>query len=484
MSDPLHELRSALPSGLFIEGEWQRTQAEFPVVNPATGEVIAQVADGGVSDGITALDAACDTAEAWAETTPRERSEILARTFALVHERADLFAGCMTMEMGKPLAEAHGEVRYGAEFLRWFAEEAVRVRGEYSIAPASGQRIMTMRVPVGPVYAITPWNFPLAMATRKIAPALAAGCTVVIKPASETPLTTLLLMRALEDAGLPAGVVNCITTTNSSGVSDAILADSRLRKLTFTGSTPVGKALLRSAADGVLRTSMELGGNAPFLVLPSADLDRAVTGAIDAKMRNMGEACTAANRFYVHASLADEFAARLAERMAALTVGNGLADGTSVGPMVTEKQRSSVLDLVDDAVDRGGQLMTGGQAVPGDGFFVEPTVVHRVPVDARCQQEEIFGPFAPITTFDDLDDAIGWANATEFGLAAYVFAAEAGEALYVIERLQSGMVAWNTGILSDAAAPFGGVKQSGLGREGGAEGISEFLETKYVAIRP
>ena len=474
---------SALPHGQFIAGTWRPSEATFEVVNPATEEVIDRVADGTPDDARAALNAACDAARSWAETAPRERADVLRRTFELVHERAELFATCMTLEMGKPLADAYGEVTYGAEFLRWFSEEAVRIEGRFSVAPSGGRRILTVKQPVGPVYAITPWNFPLAMGTRKLAPAIAAGCTAVIKPAHETPLTTLLFIQALQDAGLPAGVVNCLTSSHSAAVSEPIIADPRLRKLTFTGSTGVGRILLRQAADHVLKTSMELGGNAPFLVLPSADLDKAVQGALDAKMRNTGEACTAANRMYVHESVAAEFSTRLAEKMAALPVGNGLADGVRVGPLVSARQLTTVTDLLRDAVARGARVATGGGRPDGAGYFLQPTVLTDVPPDARVFREEIFGPVAPIATFATLDEAITLANATEFGLMAYVFAENLGEAAYVVERLESGMVGLNSGVISDPAAPFGGVKESGLGREGSHEGLEEYLETKYVGIR-
>lgn len=474
---------AALPHGQFIGGTWRPSEDSFAVLNPATEEVITRVAEATPQDARAALDAACDAARGWADTAPRERAEVLRRTFDLVVERRDLFATCMTMEMGKPLPEAYGEVAYGAEFLRWFSEEAVRIEGRFSIAPSSGQRVLTMKQPVGPVYAITPWNFPLAMGTRKLAPAIAAGCTAVIKPAHETPLTTLLFLQALQDAGLPAGVVNCLTSTHSAAISEPIITDPRLRKLTFTGSTAVGKILLRQAADHVLKTSMELGGNAPFLVLPSADLDKAVQGALDAKMRNIGEACTAANRMYVHESLAAEFSARLAEKMAALPIGNGLDDGVRVGPLVSPQQLATVTDLLGDAVERGARIVTGGARPEGPGYFLQPTVLTGVPTDARVFREEIFGPVAPIATFATLDEAIALANATEFGLMAYVFGENISEAAYVVERLESGMVGLNSGVISDPAAPFGGVKESGLGREGSHEGIEEYLETKYVGIR-
>ena len=475
--------QSTYPTGVFIGGRWLESATRFDVVDPATEQTITSVVDAGPEHARAAMEAASGASESWAATTPRERSDLLRAAYELVIDRKDAFARTMTREMGKPLAEAYGEVAYGAEFLRWFSEEAVRVAGRFAVAPASGQRILTMKMPVGPVYAITPWNFPLAMATRKLAPALAAGCTAIIKPAHETPLTTLLFIQALQDAGLPDGVVNCLTTTRSAEVSEPIMTDPRLRKVTFTGSTPVGKILLRQAADSVLRTSMELGGNAPFLVLPSADLDKAVQGALDAKMRNIGEACTAANRFYVHTDVAEEFTARLADRMGALRVGNGLADGTQVGPLVSAKQLAKVRELLDDALAHGGRAVVGGTSPEGPGYFLAPTVLADVGPQARVWTEEIFGPVAPIATFDTLDEALALANSTEYGLMSYVFAENLSEALYVVERLESGMVGLNSGVISDPAAPFGGVKQSGLGREGGHEGIEEYLETKYVGIR-
>ena len=475
--------QSTYPTGVFIGGRWLESATRFDVVDPATEQTITSVVDAGPEHARAAMEAASGAADSWAATTPRERSDLLRAAYELVIDRKDAFARTMTREMGKPLAEAYGEVAYGAEFLRWFSEEAVRVAGRFAVAPASGQRILTMKMPVGPVYAITPWNFPLAMATRKLAPALAAGCTAIIKPAHETPLTTLLFIQALQDAGLPDGVVNCLTTTRSAEVSEPIMTDPRLRKVTFTGSTPVGKILLRQAADSVLRTSMELGGNAPFLVLPSADLDKAVQGALDAKMRNIGEACTAANRFYVHTDVAEEFTARLADRMGALRVGNGLADGTQVGPLVSAKQLAKVRELLDDALAHGGRAVVGGTSPEGPGYFLAPTVLADVGPQARVWTEEIFGPVAPIATFDTLDEALALANSTEYGLMSYVFAENLSEALYVVERLESGMVGLNSGVISDPAAPFGGVKQSGLGREGGHEGIEEYLETKYVGIR-
>jgi succinate-semialdehyde dehydrogenase/glutarate-semialdehyde dehydrogenase len=400
----------------------------------------------------------------------------------MLHERADEFALLMTLEMGKPLAESKGEVAYGAEFFRWFSEEAVRISGRYALAPSGGTRLITMKQPVGPVYAITPWNFPLAMGTRKIGPALAAGCTIVVKPAKQTPLTTLALAQLLIDAGVPAGVLNVITSHSAGAVSSPIIADPRLRKLTFTGSTEVGRTLIAESAQRVLKVSMELGGNAPFVVFGDADLDRAVDGAMLAKMRNIGEACTAANRFIVHESVADEFGRRLADRMAALTIGDGIDDGVQVGPLVDGAAVKKVSELVADAVDAGARVLTGNRTMDGPGHFYAPTVLHQVPREARMFREEIFGPVAPITTFATDDEAIELANATEFGLVAYAFTKDLKRAVTVAERLESGMVGLNQGIVSNPAAPFGGIKASGLGREGGPEGIEEYLETKYVGL--
>ncbi len=472
----------AVPTGLFIGGSWRDTDAAVKVEDPSTGEVLTAVADASPEDGIQALDAAVAAQPAWAATDPRVRGEILRRAFELLHARADDFALLMTLEMGKPLAEAKGEVTYGAEFFRWFSEEAVRIAGRYSIAPSGGTRLLTMKQPVGPVYAITPWNFPLAMGTRKIGPALAAGCTVVIKPAAQTPLTTLALAALLTEAGVPDGVVNVITTSHSGAVSEPIIRDPRLRKLTFTGSTQVGRRLIEQSAEQVLKISMELGGNAPFLVFADADLDRAVDGAMLAKMRNIGEACTAANRFLVHESLAAEFGARLAERMGALTIGRGVDDGVQVGPLVDAAAVQKVSELVADALDAGGRVLTGARTVGDRGYFYAPTVLADVPSSAQVFREEIFGPVAPITTFAGDDEGIALANDTEFGLVAYAFTQDLNRALTVAERLETGMVGINQGIVSNPAAPFGGVKASGIGREGGVEGIEEYLETKYVGI--
>lgn len=480
--DHVKAVVGAVPKGLLIGGEWIETSGAVPVENPATGRTLADVADATPEQGIAALDAAVAAGPSWAATDPRERGEILRRAFTMLHERADDFALLMTLEMGKPLAEARGEVTYGAEFFRWFSEEAVRIAGRYSMAPSGGTRLITMKQPVGPVYAITPWNFPLAMGTRKIGPALAAGCTVVVKPAKQTPLTTLALAQLLIEAGVPDGVVNVITSHSAGAVSDPIIADQRLRKLTFTGSTEVGRTLIAASAKRVLKVSMELGGNAPFLVFGDADLDRAVDGAMLAKMRNIGEACTAANRFIVHESVADEFGRRLAERMGSLTIGAGIDDGVQVGPLVDAAAVEKVTELVADAVDAGARVLTGNKTLDGPGHFYTPTVLHEVPREARMFSEEIFGPVAPITTFGSDDEAIELANATEFGLVSYAFTRDLKRAVTVAERLESGMVGLNQGIVSNPAAPFGGIKASGLGREGGPEGIEEYLETKYVGL--
>ncbi len=484
---PVVTPKSALeyaPTQLHIGGVWRDAEegSTFAVTDPATGEVLAHVADASVADGRSALDAAVAAQADWAATDPRERSEILRRAFEMLVERADTFAMLMTLEMGKSLTEARGEVTYGAEFFRWFAEEAVRIHGRYAQAPTGGTRLITMQQPVGPVFAITPWNFPLAMGTRKIGPAIAAGCTTVIKPAAETPLSTLALASLLEEAGLPAGVVNVVTTSRSGEVSEPIIRDPRLRKLTFTGSTPVGKKLVEQSSEQLLRTSMELGGNAPFIVFEDADLDRAVDGAMLAKMRNIGEACTAANRFLVHESVAQDFAARLAERMAALSVGKGTEEGVDVGPLITEQAREKVVDLVDDAVRAGATVLTGGEVPQGAGWFYPPTVLGDVPAGARLLTEEIFGPVAPITTFSTEEEAVRLANSTEYGLVAYVFSEGASRVIRVAEALEFGMVGINQGVVSNPSAPFGGVKHSGFGREGGFEGIEEYLETKYVGM--
>jgi succinate-semialdehyde dehydrogenase/glutarate-semialdehyde dehydrogenase len=482
-SEDISRVIKEVPTELLIGGKWVGTEKTLDVEDPSTGEVLTSVADASAEEGKAALDAAVEATEGWEQTDPRERGEILRRAFTLLTERAEDIALLMTLEMGKPLSESKTEVTYGAEFLRWFSEEAVRIAGRYAVAPSGGTRLVTLKQPVGPVYAITPWNFPLAMGTRKIGPALAAGCTVVIKPAALTPLTTLAFAAVLIEAGLPDGVVNVITTSHSGDVSSPIITDPRLRKLTFTGSTEVGRRLIERSAEQVLKISMELGGNAPFLVLADADLDKAVDGAMVAKMRNIGEACTAANRFLVHESLASEFASRLAERMGAMTIGRGVDDGVQVGPLVESAAVDKVTELVVDAVDSGAEVLTGGSAIEGPGHFYRPTVLSEVPRTARVFREEIFGPVAPVFTFSTDDEGIEMANDTEFGLVAYAYTESLTKAITVAERLETGMVGINQGIVSNPAAPFGGVKASGLGREGGHEGIEEYLETKYVGIR-
>ncbi|WP_223694027.1 NAD-dependent succinate-semialdehyde dehydrogenase [Leifsonia poae] len=477
------ELLSRVPDGLYIGGRWEAgVRDPIEVLDPATGRVIKRIANARPEDGIRALDAAAEAAGAWAATPPRTRAEILRTAFDLLQERRDDFALLMTLEMGKPLAEANGEVTYGGEFLRWFSEEAVRIAGRYGSNPEGTGTMVVSQRPVGPSFFITPWNFPLAMATRKIAPALAAGCTVVVKPAELTPLTTLLFAQLLADAGVPAGVVNVIPTSTSGAVSAPIIADPRLRKLSFTGSTPVGRALLAQAGQNVLRTSMELGGNAPFVVFDDADLDKAVDGAMLAKFRNMGQACTAANRFIVHESVAEEFAARVTERVNALRIGRGTEEGVTLGPLIDDRAVASMTALVEDAVARGARVLTGGSAPDGDGFFFEPTVIADIRPGSTILSEEIFGPILAITTFATEEEAVTRANESEYGLVGYVFTADLARGQRMIDRIDTGMMGLNTGLVSNAAAPFGGVKQSGLGREGGAEGIHEYLSTKYTLI--
>ncbi|ABM06626.1 putative succinate-semialdehyde dehydrogenase [Paenarthrobacter aurescens TC1] len=474
----------SLPTQLYIDGQWTDASdgGTSVVEDPSTGAVLTRIADATPADGHRALEAAARVQESWAATPPRERGEILRRAFELVTARAEDFALAMTLEMGKPLAESRGEVAYGAEFLRWFSEEAVRVSGRYSTAPDGKSRLLVTKRPVGPCLFITPWNFPLAMATRKIAPAIAAGCTMVLKPANLTPLTALLFTRVLEEAGLPAGVLNVIPTTRPGDVTGPLIRDSRLRKLSFTGSTGVGQQLIADSAHQVLRTSMELGGNAPFLVFEDADLDAAIDGAMVAKLRNMGEACTAANRFIVHESLASEFSERLAERMSSLVLGRGSADGTNIGPLIDAKSRAKVDELVTDAVDCGATVLTGGAPSDGEGYFYPPTVLTNVPASARILHEEVFGPVAPVVSFSTEDEAIALANDTEYGLVAYAYTRDLNRGIRLSEKVDVGMFGLNTGIVSNPAAPFGGVKQSGLGREGGTEGIEEFLETRYIGI--
>ena len=469
---------------LLIGGEWRDASdgGTLEVQNPATGEAICSVASATSDDARAAMDAAAEAQESWARTKPRDRAEILRRAFDLVAAHADELALLMTTEMGKPLAEAKGEVGYGNEFLRWFSEETVRNYGRYYDAPEGHLRMLVRRKPVGPCFLITPWNFPLAMATRKVGPAIAAGCTMVVKPAKLTPLTTLRFAELCIEAGVPAGVLNVLPSAKAAAISDPIIADPRLRKVSFTGSTEVGRSLLKQCADNVLRTSMELGGNAPFLVFEDADLDKAAAGAALAKMRNMGEACTSANRILVHESVMDAFADKLAAKLRELKVGNGAEAGVTCGPLIDESTRSKVAELVDDAVSRGAEVVVGGKAVEGPGFFYEPTLLAGVPRDARCFTEEIFGPVAPLFSFSTEDEAVALANDTEYGLASYVFTSDLSRALRIGDRLEYGMCGVNVGVMSNAAAPFGGVKQSGLGREGGAEGIAEYTSTQYIAV--
>ncbi|PPF29450.1 NAD-dependent succinate-semialdehyde dehydrogenase [Rathayibacter tritici] len=478
------ELLDSVPARLFIGGEWVDASGSrtLHVADPATGARLATIADASPADGLRALDAAVAAQESWARTAPRARGEILRRTFDLLQQRRDAVALLMTLEMGKPLAEAQGEVTYGGEFLRWFSEEAVRISGRFGDNPEGTGRMVVSQRPVGPSYLITPWNFPLAMATRKIAPALAAGCTVVVKPAELTPLTTLLLAALLQEAGLPAGVLNVITTSTSAAVSEPIIADPRLRKLSFTGSTPVGRALITQASENVLRTSMELGGNAPFVVFEDADLDKAVTGALAAKFRNTGQACTAANRFIVHSSIAGEFAARLADAVSSMRVGRGTEEGVAIGPLINDEAVRKADALVQDALTRGATLVTGGRALEGAGSFYEPTIVTGVPSGSDILREEIFGPVVSMVEFDDEAEAVSLANDTQYGLVSYVFTESLARGDRMIDALDTGMMGLNVGVLSNAAAPFGGVKQSGIGREGGAEGIHEYLSTKYTLI--
>ncbi len=482
--DRERQVIDAVNKRLFVDGKWVDASEgrTFDVVDPATGRTLCAVADATPADARAALEAAVAAQREFAATPPRARADILMAAFELLHARVEDLALLMTLEMGKPLAEARGEVAYAAEFFRHFAEEATRIDGGYQSAPAGNARFLITRQPVGPCLLITPWNFPMAMGTRKLGPAIAAGCTSVIKPAHQTPLTMLALMAILDEAGVPAGAVNCITAMDANAVTEPLIRSGLARKLSFTGSTRVGRILLEQCAQKVLRTSMELGGNAPFIVFADADLDEAVDGAIAAKMRNMGEACTAANRIFVHASVIDEFGRRLADRMATMSVGRGTEDGVTVGPLVDEAALRKVQALVDDAVGRGARVLTGGAAVPGDGYFYAPTVLTGVPRGARMAEEEIFGPVAPLTPFETEDGVVAAANDTEYGLVAYVFTNDLRRALRVAEALETGMVGLNQGIVSNPAAPFGGVKQSGLGREGGSVGIDEFLETKYIGI--
>src|SRR3954464_3918785 len=472
------------PTGVFIGGTWRdaRGGASFAVEDPATEQTLVDVANGTPEDAVAALDAAGAAQSSWAGTPPRERGEILRRTFELMNQRADDLALLMTLEMGKPLAEAKGEVTYAAEFLRWFSEEAVRIDGRWSTNPSGDGRLLTMRQPVGPCLLITPWNFPIAMGTRKIGPAIAAGCTMVVKPAQQTPLSMLLLADILREVGLPDGVLNVVPTTKASDVTGPLFDDDRLRKVSFTGSTPVGKKLMEQASKHPLRVSMELGGNAPYVVFDDADLDAAVEQAVIAKMRNIGESCVAANRFHVHESIAEEFAQRLGAKLREMKVGRGTEDGVQVGPLIDDDQRGKVAELVDDAVGKGAKVLTGGERVGDRGYFYAPTVLTDIADDATLLREEIFGPVAPVKTFSADEEAIAAANDSEFGLVAYVFTRDLKRALRVSEALEVGMLGLNKGLVSNPAAPFGGVKESGFGREGGDEGIDEYLSVKYVAI--
>ena len=473
-----------VPTGLLINGQWRDASDKktLDVFDPSTGKLLKTIADASYEDGQEAMTAAHNAQADWGRTAPRVRAELLRAAFEKVTAMSDDFAILMSLEMGKPFAEAKGEVAYGSEFLRWFSEEAPRINGRYQTAPDGKNRLMVLKKPVGPALLITPWNFPLAMATRKIGPAIAAGCTSILKPAALTPLTSLLFAKVLQDVGVPAGVVNVIQTSRVSEVTAPLIKDDRLRKLSFTGSTPVGRRLIADASEKVLRVSMELGGNAPFLVFEDADIDKAVEGAMLAKLRNMGEACTAANRFLVHESVAGEFADKLGEKMAALKVGRGVAEGTNIGPLIDEKSRQGVHALVEDAKSKGAVVLTGGAIPSGEGYFYPPTVLMSVPESCDILSNEIFGPVAPICTFKTEDEAVQMANNTEYGLVAYAFTKDLNRGLRLAERLEVGMFGLNTGLVSNPAGPFGGVKQSGLGREGSLEGIEEYLETVYVGI--
>src|SRR5437016_8691022 len=474
----------SVPRNLYVAGEWREASGggRLAVEDPSTGERLAEVADASAEDALEALAAAAQAQAGWGATAPRERGEILRRGYETIVARTEELALVMTLEMGKALAESRAEITYAAEFFRWFSEEAVRIHGRYMVNTTGAGRILTMRQPVGPCVFVTPWNFPMAMGTRKVAPAIAAGCTMVVKPAQQTPLSMLALAQILERSGLPDGVLNLITAKRSGAVIEPLLRDPRTRKLSFTGSTEVGRRLIEQSAEQVLRVSMELGGNAPFLVFEDADLDAAVEGAVIAKMRNIGEACTAANRFHVASGVAGEFAEKLAEKIGAMKVGRGTEEGVDVGPLIDDKQRGKVTSLVEDATGKGAKVVVGGSARDGAGYFFDPTVLSDVPPDAELLREEIFGPVAPVASFQSEQDAIAAANNTEYGLVAYVYTSDFKRALRVCEGLETGMVGLNQGMASNPAAPFGGVKQSGFGREGGHEGIEEYLETKYVAV--
>jgi succinate-semialdehyde dehydrogenase/glutarate-semialdehyde dehydrogenase len=481
----MNQVIDRVPKQLYINGQWRDSAngATFAVQDPGNEEQLCEVADAQTGDAESAVEAAAQAQGDWAGTPPRERGEILRRAFELMTQRADDLATLMTLEMGKTLEESKAEVTYAAEFFRWFSEEAVRLDGRYARSPSGGERMLVTRQPVGPCLLITPWNFPLAMGTRKIGPAIAAGCTMIVKPAQLTPLSTLNLAAILEEAGLPAGVLNVVPSTSASRVVEPALGDFRVRKLSFTGSTEVGRKLVEQSAPNLQRMSMELGGNAPFLVFEDADLDAAVEGAVIAKMRNNGESCVAANRFHVAEPVAAEFTRRLTEKMAAMKVGHGTEEGVKVGPLINTQQRDKVVELVADAVEQGAKVTTGGEVARGKGFFYPPTVLAEVPDSARILREEVFGPVAPVTTFTDEDDAVRRANDTEFGLVGYLFTRDVDRAIRVGERLQTGMAGINTGLVSNAAAPFGGIKASGFGREGGEEGIEEYVEVKYMALK-
>lgn len=477
------QLIGSVPKQLYIGGKWvDGSNGTFAVENPATGEVLCEVADANAADAIRALDAAVEKQQEWAAVAPRERGEILRGSWELLHARIDELSHLLTLEMGKSLAEAKAEIVYGAEFFRWFSEEAVRIQGQYAVSANGDGRTLVLRQPVGPCVLVTPWNFPLAMGTRKIGPAVAAGCTMIVKPAGATPLSMLMLAAVMEEAGLPAGVLNIVTTSSSGSVVKPLLEDPRTRKLSFTGSTEVGRVLMEQASKNLLRTSMELGGNAPFILFEDADLDAAVEGARLAKLRNIGESCVAANRFYAHDSIAGEFAHRLADRFKTLNVGPGTDEETDLGPLISEDQRDIVADLVGDAIEKGATKLLGGERLEGPGYFYAPTVLTDVPLNAKVAREEIFGPVAPIFTFSTEEEAVRYANDTEYGLVAYVFTRDLQRGLRMVEALDTGMVGLNRGMVSNPAAPFGGVKHSGVGREGGREGIEEYLEVKHVAI--
>jgi succinate-semialdehyde dehydrogenase/glutarate-semialdehyde dehydrogenase len=469
---------------LYIGGEWRDASGgdTLEVLDPATEEPLCEIADGTPEDAMAALDVAVETQEEWAATPPNDRAGILWKAFEALTERADELALLMTLEMGKPVAESKAEIIYAADFFRWFSGEALRIDGNYKQFANGTSRVLVMKQPVGPSLMITPWNFPMAMGTRKVGPAIAAGCTIVMKPAQQTPLSMLALGQILEESGLPGGVFNILTTSSSSKTTGPLIQDPRLRKLSFTGSTEVGRTLIEASAQNVLKTSMELGGNAPFLIFEDADLDAAVDGALLAKMRNIGEACTSANRFHVAEPVREEFQRRLGEKMGGLKIGRGTEEDVKVGPLIDQPSREKVADLVQDALDKGATRVVGGEIPDGRGYFYSPTVLGGVPENARVNKEEIFGPVAPVGSFESEDDAIARANDTEYGLVAYVFTRDIKRAIRVCEGLETGMVGLNQGMVSNAGAPFGGVKQSGIGREGGTEGLEEFLETKYVAV--